>query len=60
MTRVSANNNWIPFIHLLATNKVDNSSDYSNIFVKIPFVSEALGYYMRIDYQFSDSTLSYL
>jgi len=60
MTKMTANNNWIPFIHLVAKRDVQININYGDLSIVIPFVSHALGFQMVTQYEFSDNTLSYL
>lgn len=60
MTKMTANNNWIPFIHLIAKRDCTININYGDLSIVIPFVSHALGFQMFTQYEFSDNTLSYL
>jgi hypothetical protein len=60
MTKMTANNNWIPFIHLIAKRDCTININYGDLSIVIPFVSHALGFQMMTLYEFSDNTLSYL
>lgn len=46
MTKMTANNNWIPFIHLIAKRDCTININYGDLFIVIPFVSHALGFQM--------------
>lgn len=60
MTQLTASNNWVPFIQKFMVNKINNCIDYSEILVALPFFSNSLGFYLKLDYQFSDQTLNVL
>lgn len=60
MTKMTANNDWIPFISLITKRNCDRNINYGDIVIKIPFVTHVLGHSLPMKYEFSDSTLTYL
>ena len=54
MTQLTANNTWVPFTLKFISDQVDNCMDYSEILVALPFFTDSLGLYIKLDYQFSD------
>lgn len=57
MTKLTANNMWVPFIHLIENRTLDNCIDFSDISVKIPFFTLTCGIYLKVPFQFSNMTL---
>jgi len=60
MTKMTANNRWIPYMHKIAARQCNVNIHFGELAVRLPFVSHAFGYHAMIQYEFSDSTLSYL
>jgi hypothetical protein len=60
MTKLTANNSWIPFIHYIASRECDFNINFSNLRINIPFLSNTLGIYKKNIFQFSDNTLKIL
>ena len=60
MTKMTANNNWIPFIHLITKRDCKINIDYGDLSVVLPFISHVFGFRMLTLYEFSDNTLTYL
>lgn len=60
MTKMTANNNWIPFVHLFAQRQCKININYGDLSIKLPFLSHVFGVQKLTQYEFSDSTLSYL
>lgn len=44
MTKMTANNNWIPFIHLIAKRNCTININYGDLSIVVPFISHALGH----------------
>jgi hypothetical protein len=57
---MSANNNWIPFINLMTQRDCKRNINYSDIQIRIPFITQVLGVSLQTPYEFSDTTLTYL
>ena len=57
MTKLTANKNWMPFGHLIDNKTLASNIDYSNLLVPMPCLSHSMGYYMKVDYQFSNASL---
>jgi hypothetical protein len=57
MTSVKAKQDWVPFGYLLRERKVFKDLDYSRIEFKIPYLTDATGYYHAQEYQFNDQSL---
>lgn len=60
MTKMTANNNWIPFVHLIVKRDCMNNINFGDMAIVIPFISHVFGFQMITQYEFSDNTLSYL
>lgn len=60
MTKMTANNNWIPFIHKIAKRDCKININYGDLSIVVPFISHALGHQIVTQYEFSDNTLMYL
>lgn len=60
MTKMTANNNWIPFIHLIAKRDCKININYGDLSIVVPFLSHAVGHQIVTKFEFSDNTLSYL
>lgn len=60
MTKTTANNNWIPFIHKITKRECEFNINYGDLAIDIPFVTHAMGFQMVTRYEFSDNTLNYL
>ena len=60
MTKMTANNNWIPYIHKITRHDSALNINFGNLLVPIPFVTHSFGYYGRVEFEFSESTLNYL
>lgn len=60
MTKMTSNNNWIPFIHQITKRECHLNINYGNLTIKTPFVSHVFGFQQLVLYEFSDSTLNYL
>lgn len=60
MTKMTGNNNWIPFIHLIARRTCDININFGELIIKMPFISHALGVQKQILFEFSDNSLTYL
>ena len=57
MTKLTANNMWVPFIHKIETRTLENCVDFTDISVKLPFITTACGVYLKVPFQFSNLTL---
>lgn len=60
ITKMTANNNWIPFIHMIAKRDCKININFGDLSIKIPVISHVLGFQALTLYEFSDSTLNYL
>lgn len=60
ITKMTANNNWIPFIHMIAKRDCKININFGDLSIKIPFISHVFGFQALTLYEFSDSTLNYL
>lgn len=60
MTKMTANTNWIPFVHLITRRTCDININFGDLSIKIPFFSHAFGFQKRILFEFSDNSLIYL
>jgi hypothetical protein len=60
ITKMTANNNWIPFIHMIAKRDCKININYGDLSIVIPVISHVLGFQALTLYEFSDSTLNYL
>ena len=57
---MTANNRWIPYMHLIMKRVIDLNINYGMLILELPFISQAFGYYMAIKYEFNDNTLNEL
>lgn len=60
MTKMTANNKWIPYIHMITKHDCDLNINYGDIAVQIPFVTHVFGYYQKTPFEFSETTITYL
>lgn len=60
MTKMTANNNWIPYIHLITRRKCDININFGDLAIKIPFISHVFGFHKKVLFEFSDNSLIYL
>ena len=60
MTKMTANNNWIPFVHKITKRDCQLNINYGDLSVVIPFISHVFGHQTITHYEFSDKTLMYL
>lgn len=60
MTKMTANNKWIPFMHKITKRQCDLNINFGDLALKLPFVTQAFGYYGKIPFEFSETTVSYL
>lgn len=60
MTKLTANNEWIPFITKIARREYTQNIDYGNLAIRLPLISHITGHNLLLQYEFSDSTLTYL
>ena len=44
MTKTTANNHWIPFIHKMTKRDIDFNINYGDLSIPIPFITHALGF----------------
>lgn len=44
MTKMTANNNWIPFVHLIAKRDCKLNINFGDLSIKLPFASHAVGF----------------
>jgi hypothetical protein len=44
MTKMTANNNWIPFVHLITRRDCKININYGDLAIAIPFVSHVFGF----------------
>ena len=60
MTKMTANNDWVPFLHLIRRGDYKYNINYGDISMFIPYVSHTFGVYQEIKYEFNDMTLEKL
>lgn len=60
MTKMTANNTWIPYMHLITRRKCEMNINYGSLSVRMPFLTHVLGYYGKIEFEFNETTLNYL
>ena len=60
MTKLTANNKWIPYIHKITRRDCNFNINYGELAIQIPFFSHALGFYSKTKFEFSDVTLQYM
>ena len=60
MTKMTANNNWIPFVHLITKRDCKVNINYGDLSIVIPFMSHVFGFQMVTLFEFSDNTMMYL
>jgi hypothetical protein len=48
---------WVPFMDQIRNREINKSIDFANLEIKIPLISENLGFYDSIKYEFNDATL---
>ena len=48
MTKMTSNNGWIPYVHLINKKDFSLNINYSGIICNIPFISHSLGYYSKV------------
>jgi len=60
MTKMTANNNWIPFIHLIAKRDCQLNINYGDLSISVPLLTHVLGVQLVAPYEFTDKTLNYL
>ena len=44
MTKMTANNNWIPFVHLITRRDCEVNINYGDLSIMIPFISHVFGF----------------
>ena len=60
MTKMTANNNWIPFVHMIAKRDCKVNINFGDLTIKLPLVSHMVGFQQGTPFEFSDNTLNYL
>lgn len=60
MTKLTANNKWIPYVHKITKRDCDFNINFGELAIQIPFVSHAFGFYSKTHFEFSDVTLQYM
>lgn len=54
---MQARQGWIPFIHLIKEQRLKHDIMYFEIYAHYPFLTDTLGLYYSINYEFTDATL---
>lgn len=57
MLSVKAKQDWVPFGNSLKNNEVKQDLDYSMIVYKLRYVTDMLGHYLIMEYQFTEQSL---
>ena len=60
ITKMTANTNWIPFVHLFARRQSNININYGDLQIRLPFLSHVFGFQKQVLFEFNDSTLGYL
>jgi hypothetical protein len=60
MSKMTANNKWIPFMHLIVKRDCQINIHFGQVDLNVPFLTKVLGVYPTISFEFSDWTLNYL
>ena len=60
MSKMTANNRWIPFIHFMIKRDCPMNIHFGQIDVHIPLLTKAMGKYKKVEFEFMDWTLNYL
>lgn len=60
MLSVKAKTNWVPYGNRIKNRDIGQDIDYSLIEFKVPFLTDTLGSYMAMEYQFTEESLKKL
>ena len=60
MSKLTANNKWIPFIHFIIKRDCKMNIHFGQVDLKFPILTKALGVYTQVNFEFTDWTLNYL
>jgi len=60
MSKLTANNKWIPFIHLVIKRDCKMNIHFGQVDLRFPILTKALGVYTQVNFEFTDWTLNYL
>jgi hypothetical protein len=58
MTKMTANNRWIPYMHLMTKRDCDLNINFGELNYEIPFLTHAIGLQSKVLFEFSDNTLN--
>ena len=57
MTSIKAKQDWVPFGYKVRNNEIEYNLDFSRIEFKIPRITDAIGVYQALEYQFNEQSL---
>ena len=60
MLSVKAKQDWVPYGNMIKQRNIGQDIDYSLIEFKIPYITDTIGSYQAMEYQFTNESLKKL
>ena len=60
MNKMTANNRWYPFKQQIIRRELTYNLNFGDLHMQLPLISQAFGFYKKIEFSFNDTTLQEL